>query len=62
MDNENTLLMATDPELFVVGEVVLLDLGSLKQPIQIQHVPGTMLIDETTVRERVKGFQIAEWT
>jgi len=42
MDDEKVVLMATDPELFVIGEVVLLDLGFLKQPIQILHVPRTM--------------------
>jgi len=62
MDNEKTVFMAMDPELFIIGEVVLLDLGSLKQPIQILHVLGTMLIDETLVHDQVKGFQIAEWT
>ncbi len=60
MDDEKVVLMATNPELFAIDEVVLLDLGSLKQPIQILHVLGTMLIDETPICDRVKGFQIVE--
>jgi hypothetical protein len=51
MDDEKAVLMATYPKLFAIGEVILLDLGSLKQPIQILHVLGTMLIDETPIRD-----------
>jgi len=58
MDNEKVVLMATDPELFVIGEVVLLDLGILKQPIQILHVLGTMLIDETPIRDRSRASRL----
>jgi hypothetical protein len=60
MDNEKAVFMATDPKLFAIGEVVLLDLGFLKQPIQILHVLGTMLINETPICDRFKGFQIVE--
>ncbi len=56
MDDEKVVHMAMDLELFAIGEVVLLDLGSLKKPIQILHVPGTMLIDQTLVCDQVKGF------
>jgi len=60
MDDEKAVLMATNLELFVIGEMVLLDLGSLKQPIQILHLLGTILIDENIVCDRVKGFQNLE--
>ncbi len=60
MDDEKAVLMAINPELFAIGEMVLLDLGSLKQPIQILHLLGTILIDETHVCDRVKGFQNLE--
>ncbi len=48
--------MVMDPKVFAIREIILPNIGSLEQPIQISHAPRTMSIDETPMHDQVKAL------
>ena len=71
-NDEETILLATDPTLQPVGTIDW-DVLSSQLPTSADdqtntpdqlflHSPGTILVDETPIREKVKTMDVAYWT
>ena len=71
-DDEETILLATDPILQLVGTIDW-DVMSSQLPTSVDdqtntpdqlfpHSPGTIPVDETPIREKVKTMDVAYWT
>ena len=71
-DDEETILLAADPTLQPVGTIDW-DVLSSQLPTSadyhtnihdrlFSHSPGTVLVNETPIREKVKTMDVAYWT
>ena len=71
-DDEETILLAADPTLQLVGTIDW-DVLSSQLPTSADdhtntpdrlfpHCPGTIPVDETSIREKVKTMDVAYWT
>ncbi len=54
--DKEAVLVVMDPKVFAIREIILPNIGSLEQPIQISHAPRTMSIDETPMHDQVKAL------